>query len=74
MKQILESINEVLQDGGRKPLPSICRSDRLREDLELDSLELAVLTVKLEAITGIDVFAKGIAKTIGDVEDRLVEK
>ena len=71
MGQLLDFINEVLVEGGREPVANVSRSTQLRKDLGLDSLELAVLTVKLEAETGIDVFAKGIVSTVGEIEDRL---
>ncbi len=71
VEQIVEKINEVLVEGGREPVTGIVRATRLRQDLALDSLELAVLTVKLEAATGVDVFARGIVSTVGEIEDRL---
>jgi len=43
----------------------------LRKDLGLDSLELAVLTVKIEAATGIDIFENGLVDTVGQVAKRL---
>jgi acyl carrier protein len=44
---------------------------RLRKDLGLDSLELAVLTVKIEAAAGIDIFENGLVDTVGQVAKRL---
>ncbi len=70
--QLLKSINEVLNEGGRPPIPSLTREMDLRRELGLDSLELAVLTVKLEAEFGVDVFAAGLVTTVGEVEDRLL--
>lgn len=64
-------INETLADTGREPLPTIARNMLLRNDLGLDSLELAVLTVKLEAEFGVDVFADGLVSTVGQIEDKL---
>jgi len=68
---IRAAINEVLMESGREAVPAISRDTRLRNDLGLDSLELAVLTVKLEAATGVDIFAQGIVSTVGEIEDRL---
>jgi acyl carrier protein len=65
-------INETLAETGREPLPTITRDTLLRKDVGLDSLELAVLTVKLEAEFGVDVFADGLVTTVGEVEDRLL--
>ncbi len=74
MNTILEAINEVLEESGREKLSNISRSTRLRIDLDLDSLDLAVLTVKLEAKTGVDVFAKGIVSTVGEILSRIDER
>lgn len=71
MEQILQAINEVLVEGGIEPVKDVSREIRLYADLGLDSLQLAVLTVKLEAATGVDVFARGIVSTVGEIEDRL---
>jgi len=65
-------INEKLAETGREAMPTITRDMRLRKDIGLDSLELAVLTVKLEAEFGVDVFAAGLVTTAGEVEDRLL--
>jgi acyl carrier protein len=68
---IRAAINEVLLESGREAVPAIARGTDLRKDLGLDSLELAVLTVKLEAATGVDIFAQGIVSTVGEIEDSL---
>jgi len=72
LDKLHKSINEVLGDAGRPPIPSLTREMHLRRELGLDSLELAVLTVKLEAEFGVDVFADGLVTTVGEVEDRLL--
>lgn len=71
MERILQAINEVLVEGGLDPVKDVFRETRLQGDLGFDSLQLAVLTVKLEATTGVDVFARGIVSTCGELEDRL---
>ncbi len=43
----------------------------LRADLEFDSLELAVLTVKIEAEFGVDVFADVVVTTVGEIEEKI---
>lgn len=70
-QQLQEIINETLADTGREPLLTISRDLLLRQDIGFDSLELAVLTVKLEAEFGVDVFADGLVATVGQVEDKL---
>lgn len=70
-QRLREIINETLADTGREPLLTITRDMLLRKDLGFDSLELAVLTVKLEAEFGVDVFADRLVTTVGQVEDKL---
>lgn len=70
--EIHRIVNEVLTDSGRPPIRAVTRELTLRSGLGLDSLELAILTVKLEAEFGVDVFAKGLVNTVGEIEDRLV--
>ncbi|MFN9880087.1 MAG: acyl carrier protein [Planctomycetota bacterium] len=71
MSQLEAIINEILDDSGRAPISSLSAEMRLREDLGLNSLELAVLTVRLEAVYGVDVFASGLVTTVGEVLAKL---
>jgi acyl carrier protein len=68
---ILNKVNEVLVESGREPVSALHNGMRLRADLGLDSLKLAVLTVKIEAATGIDIFENGLVDTVGEVVQRL---
>jgi acyl carrier protein len=68
---VLKKTNEVLVESGREPVSALRDDMRLRKDLGLDSLELAVLTVKIEAATGIDIFENGLVDTVGEVAKRL---
>lgn len=68
---ILNAINEVLAESGRSERSDIKDDSHLKRDLDLDSLDLAVLTVKIEAETGIDVFADGIVETVGQIRAKL---
>ena len=71
MATLVKIINEVLDESGRDNASAVCRDSRLRADLGLDSLDLAVLTVKIEAKFGVDVFANGIVNTVGEILDRI---
>ena len=71
MKMLLEIVNEILLDSGRESVDRLEPQMRLREDLGLDSLELAVMTANIEAQTGVDVFEHGIVSTIGEVVQRI---
>jgi acyl carrier protein len=64
-------INQLRANKDRSPLPRISPDLRLREDCELDSLDLAELTVRIEDATGIDVFANGLVRTVGEVQSQL---
>lgn len=68
---LLKIINEVLEESGRSSVSEIHESMHLKKDLDFDSLDLAVLTVKIEAETGIDVFADGIVETVGQIRAKL---
>lgn len=61
----------VIGESGRSIPDSLDSGIRLREDLGMDSLELAVLTVKIEAEFGVDVFADGVVKTVGEIEEKI---
>ena len=64
-------VHQIMDDAGRDA-PSTWKSTlRLREDLGFDSLELAVLTVRVEAVFGVDVFADGVVQTVGEIEDKI---
>jgi acyl carrier protein len=45
----------------------IVDNERLREDLGLDSVDLAELTARLDYEFGVDVFADGPVHTVGEV-------
>jgi acyl carrier protein len=70
-QMLLDKINQVLVESGREPVSALRDDMHLRKDLGLDSLELAVLTVKIEAATGIDIFENGLVDTVGQVAKRL---
>lgn len=72
MQEALHSfITDAFEERGATRPDSFSGGTRLREDLGLDSLELAVLTVKIEAEFGVDVFADGIVTTIGEIEEKI---
>jgi len=71
LQLVKTAIDEVLDESGRERTCDIMSNTRLRIDLDLDSLDLAVMTVKLEARTGVDVFAKGIVSTVGEIVSRI---
>lgn len=69
--RLLEILNVVRANKGRAGLASLAPEMRLREDCQLDSLDLAELTVRLEEAFGVDVFADGVVRTVGEIQAKL---
>ena len=64
---VVESIEMLLARQGPAP-PRVTLDARLQEDLELDSLELAELSVLLEDNLGRDPYTEGIVpSTVGEI-------
>lgn len=72
MLEIIKSfINEINEMNDKALLNNISEDMRLREDLGLDSMDLAILTAKIEDKYNIDVFEDGIVKTVGEIVSKL---
>jgi acyl carrier protein len=71
-KSLLEIINEVLSDSGSQ-VESITGKTHLRNDLGMDSMNLALLTVLIEDEYGVDVFEDGLVSTVNDIEKKINE-
>lgn len=48
-------------------LESLNPNWKLRDDIGFNSFDLAELTVRIEDVSGIDVFANGIVETVSDI-------
>lgn len=72
MKEIvLKIINTVLENRA-KPKVKLLKPDmHLRNDIGFDSLDLAELTVRVEAEFNIDIFEDGIINTVGEIYTKL---
>ena len=72
---VCEVIAEVIADGGRPP-NTIEDSQTLRQDLALDSLDLAVIVVRLEQKLDADPFRRRRrqVRTVGDLVDAYFEE
>lgn len=68
---LLVIVNQVLANKRRPLVERLEPQTRLREDLGFDSLDLAELTVRIEEASGVDIFARGLLRTAGEVEARL---
>lgn len=67
MEDIKKIINTVLRNRGKQEISEINVNTSLRNDIGFDSLDLAELTVRIEAQYGVDVFEDGIVNTVGEI-------
>ena len=71
MKTLLNIINGILESKGEKKIQEIKKNFNLRDDLGLDSIDLAELTVRIEDKYNVDVFEDGLVETIGEIIKKL---
>lgn len=67
LENIKEIINEIKEINGVDKVNKISENMHLRLDLGLDSMDLAILTAKIEDLYGVDIFETGIVNTIGEI-------
>jgi acyl carrier protein len=68
---ILEIINTVLTNRGKSNIKALNNDSSLRSDIGFDSLDLAELTVRIEAEYDIDIFEDGLVNTVGEILKKL---
>jgi acyl carrier protein len=66
-----EIVNKIRANKESSALLGLRLSDRLREDIGFDSLDLAELTVRIEDAFEVDVFADGLVSTIGEILEKI---
>lgn len=68
---VLELVNRIRRSRGMECIicPDVLAD--LRGDLQLDSLDLAELTVRIQDKFGVDVFAVGVVRTWGELLQRV---
>ena len=71
MDKLLAIINTVLENRGMTTVSSLNENMSLKDDIGLDSLGLAELTVRIEAEFDVDIFEDGIVTTIGEIMQKL---
>jgi acyl carrier protein len=71
-RELLGLLNEVLRHKRRPELAAIVGDPHFRDDLHLDSLDLAELTVRIEERFGIDVFEEGVVSRFNEIQARIV--
>ena len=70
-EKILEIMNTVLEHRAKDKLTTLHPEMHLRNDIGFDSLDLAELTVRIEAEYDIDIFEDGIVNTVSEVLEKL---
>ena len=72
-KKVKEIILEIIEENNLKKIDhnSINQSSKLTEDLGLDSLNLAQLTVMIEEEFNKDIFENKIVRTFGEIMEVL---
>ena len=71
--KVKEILSEIISNKtGSAPTEGITGSSRLREDLGLDSFNLAELTVHIEEEFDVDIFEDGIVNTVEEIYLKLV--
>jgi acyl carrier protein len=71
-KSLLEIINQVLSEYNTK-VDVITETMDLRDDLGMDSMDLAYLTVLIEDEYNVDIFADGLISKVSDILNKLNE-
>ncbi|MCT4591244.1 MAG: phosphopantetheine-binding protein [Carboxylicivirga sp.] len=69
--KVLEIMNTVLENRAKEKIETLTPELHLRNDIGFDSLDLAELTVRIEAEYDIDIFEDGIVNTVSEVLDKL---
>ncbi len=64
-------INSIKKNKFEEEIPEIRPEQKLREDLNFDSFDLAELTVKIEEEFGVDIFEDGLVNTIDEIYTKL---
>lgn len=71
METLNNIINTVLKNRGKQEVASINENSHLRNDIGMDSLDLAELTVRIEAEYDVDIFEDGIVNTVGEIFQKI---
>jgi len=71
MNKLYEIVNEVLESNELDTQNTFKDTDNLKDDLGMDSFNLAELTVMIEDEFNIDIFEGDMVFTIGDIKTKL---
>lgn len=72
--KLKEIINIILGKKEKEKLEKLDQNLSLRNNLEMDSLDLAELTVRIEDEFGVDVFEEGIVDTVKEVVEKIEKR
>lgn len=72
-EKLLIIVNDVLNNSDLHTINKLDPSYNLRDDLKLDSLALAELTVKIESEFGVDIFEDEVVETLEEVIKKTIE-
>ena len=71
-KKVIEIIKNIIVENDIEfSVEEINDSTLLTNDLGLDSLDLALLTVEIESEFGVDIFENGLISTVGEIFKQL---
>jgi acyl carrier protein len=73
MDNLKTIINTVLKNRGKEEIISVEENSHLRNDIGFDSLDLAELTVRIEAEYDVDIFEDGIVNIVGEISQKIEE-
>lgn len=68
---LLSIINDILEEKGYKAISEMNSNLNLRTDLDFDSMDLAVLTARIEDVYKVDVFEDGIINMTDEILRKL---
>lgn len=74
METLKTIFNTVLKNRGKQEITEITETSSLRNDIGFDSLDLAELTVRIEAEYDVDIFEDGVVNTVGEILQKLEGK
>lgn len=69
--KVLEVINDIRASKNMEAVVTLNEGDKLRDDLDLTSFDLAELTVRIEDEFDIDIFEDGLVNTVGEIYAKL---
>jgi len=72
--KIKEIINIVLEKNNKGKIEELNKEASLRDDLGMDSLDLAELTVRIEDEFGVDLFEDGIIDKVGEIIEKISKR